>query len=160
MDARKDGTTRREAIRTLGAGMAAIGLAGRAPRAEAQTPKPGGTIRVSHPGTPRNLDPAKQVSGDEYMITNQVFETLIHYNYDGKLQPLLAESVEKSADLKTWTFNLRKGVQFHHGRELTSEDVKATIEHVLDPKTGCTLRTALEMIEAIETPSRSRCASG
>lgn len=153
MDARQEGRTRREAIKTLGVGIAAIGLGSRSRRAAAQTPKPGGTVRVSHPGTPRNLDPAKQVSGDEYMITNQVFETLVHYNYDGKLQPLLAESWEKSADLKTWTFNLRKGVQFHHGREMTSDDVKATLDHVLDPKTGCTLRTALEMIEVIETPS-------
>ena len=141
MDVHQGGTTRREAIKTLGAGITAIGLASRSQRAAAQTPKAGGTVRISHPGTPRNLDPAKQVSGDEYMITNQVFETLVHYNYDGKLQPLLAESWEKSADLKTWTFTLRKGVQFHHGRELTSDDVKATIEHVLDPKTGCTLRT-------------------
>jgi peptide/nickel transport system substrate-binding protein len=145
--------TRREALRTLGAGVA-VGFAASRPRgAGAQQPKRGGSIKVSHPGTPRNLDPAKQVSGDEYMITNQVFETLVHYNYDGKLQPLLAESWQKSPDLKTWTFNLRKGVKFHHGKELTAEDVKVTIEHVLDPKTGCPLRSSLEMIEAIETPA-------
>ncbi len=156
MDFQRGGATRREVIKALGAGIAAAGLASRPGRAEAQQPKAGGTVVVSHPGTPRNLDPAKQVSGDEYMITNQVFETLIHFNYDGKLQPLLAESWEKSADLKTWTFNLRKGVKFHHGKEMTSDDVKATIEHVLDPKTGCTLRTALEMIETIETPSPSQ----
>jgi peptide/nickel transport system substrate-binding protein len=153
MDGDQHGRTRREVIKTLGAAVAAVGVASPSRRAAAQTPKPGGTVRVSHPGTPRNLDPAKQVSGDEYMITNQVFETLVHFNYDGKLQPLLAESWEKSPDLRTWTFNLRKGVQFHHGREMNAEDVKTTIEHVLDPKTGCTLRTALEMIETIETPN-------
>ena len=153
MDFHRDGATRREVMKALGVGMAVAGLGSRPGGAEAQQPKSSGTVTVSHPGTPRNLDPAKQVSGDEYMITNQVFDTLVHYNYDGKLQPLLAESWEKSADVKTWTFNLRKGVKFHHGKEMTSEDVKATVEHVLDPKTGCTLRTALEMIETIETPS-------
>ena len=49
MDARQEGRTRREAIKTLGVGIAAIGLGSRSRRAAAQTPKPGGTVRVARP---------------------------------------------------------------------------------------------------------------
>ena len=56
--------------------------------------------------------------------------------YDEKLQPqpMLAESWDVSTDFKQIKLNLRKGVQFHTGRELTSEDVKWNILHVRDPK--------------------------
>ena len=133
--------------------MAAVGSSSPSRVPLAQTPKPGGTVRVSHLAR-RNLDPAKQVSGDEYADHQlQVFETRSTSTTTASCSRSMAESWEKSPDLRTWTFNLRKGVQFHHGREMNAEDVKTTIEHVLDPKTGCTLRTAPEMIEAIETPN-------
>ena len=36
---------------------------------------------------------------------------------------------DASADAKTWTFKLRKGVTYHNGREVTAEDVVASIDH-------------------------------
>ena len=41
----------------------------------------------------------------------------------------LAESWEASADVATWTFQLRKGVTYHDAREVTAEDVIASINH-------------------------------
>lgn len=110
----------------------------------------GGRITVSHAGTPRMLDPAKQNFGDEWNLAANIFDTLTIWNYDGTIQPLLAESWETSDDLKTWTFYLQKGVKFHNGQDLTANDVKATIEHVLDPATGSPLRTPLQTIESID----------
>jgi peptide/nickel transport system substrate-binding protein len=120
--------------------------------AAAGQPRTGGTLRVAHPGTPRQLDPAKQVSGDEYMVTLAVYDTLVWFNNDLSLQPQLAQSWDTSQDLKTWTFHLRQGVKFHHGKALDANDVVASLKRVLDPATGSTLRSSLEMIDTIEAP--------
>ena len=57
-------------------------------------------------------------------------------DYDDKLtpQPMLAESWDVSSDLTQIKLNLRKGVQFHTGREFTSDDVKYNLLRVRDPK--------------------------
>ncbi|TME97529.1 MAG: ABC transporter substrate-binding protein [Chloroflexi bacterium] len=120
--------------------------------AAAGQPKPGGTLRVAHAGTPRQLDPAKQISGDEYMITLGVYDTLVLFDKDLSLKPQLASSWETSQDLKTWTFKLQSGVKFHHGKALDANDVVMTIKRVLDPATGSVLRSSLTMIDTIEAP--------
>jgi len=51
------------------------------------------------------------------------------------LRPDLAEDYSISDDGKVFTFHLRKGVKFHNGRELTTEDVKYSIERVINPQT-------------------------
>lgn len=50
--------------------------------------------------------------------------------------PALAESWEISKDGKTYTFNLKKGVKFHNGREFEAKDVKYSIERLANPKTA------------------------
>ena len=58
--------------------------------------------------------------------------------------PDLAHSWEISKDGKTYTFFLRKGVLFHDGAELTSEDVKATFDRIVKPPKGISIpRTPL-----------------
>src|SRR2546430_1048901 len=52
-----------------------------------------------------------------------------------KLVAHLAESFTVSADGKSYTFKLRRGVKFHNGREVTAADVKYSLERTLNPKT-------------------------
>ena len=66
------------------------------------------------------------------------------------VKPDLAESWTASEDLKTWTFKLRSGVKFHHGRTLNSEDVVSTVKRILDPATGSRARTSLTMVNSVE----------
>jgi peptide/nickel transport system substrate-binding protein len=64
----------------------------------------------------------------------QVNEMLIDYDDDLKLMPRLAESWEQSTDNRSIKLNLRKGVQFHTGREFTSDDVEYNLLRARDPK--------------------------
>jgi len=66
----------------------------------------------------------------------QVFDRLTAYDDNLKPQPMLAESWEVTPDSKQITLHLRKGVQFHTGRDLTSEDIRANIIRAQNPKTG------------------------
>jgi peptide/nickel transport system substrate-binding protein len=65
---------------------------------------------------------------------------------DGTAQPWLAESWEASADAKKWAFKIRKGVTFSNGKELTVDDVVATLQRHSgeDTKSG-----ALGILKAI-----------
>jgi peptide/nickel transport system substrate-binding protein len=75
-----------------------------------------------------------QIGSTSVNTTFQVFDRLIEYDPSMTPMPMLAESWEQSTDLKQLKLNLRKGVQFHTGREFTSEDVKYNFMRVRDPK--------------------------
>jgi len=86
----------------------------------------------------RTLDPAFANSSVELFIVYPIFDALVRYppGKEGNLQaiePDLAEKWDVSADSKTYTFYLRKGIQFHKDYgELTAEDVKFTFDRMKD----------------------------
>jgi peptide/nickel transport system substrate-binding protein len=125
--------------------VAAAMLAGLASSVAAQ-----GTIRVAVGTTLNQLDLAKTTLGDEYIYVHLVFSGLTRIDRDLTVKPDLATSWEASEDLKTWTFKLREGVKFHHGRKLDAEDVVATIKRILDPNTGSRARANLSMVDKVE----------
>jgi peptide/nickel transport system substrate-binding protein len=98
-------------------------------------PKTGGTLRFAATADVPNLD-GHQRSAALTDTVWTVYDRLLQYDANGKVQPMLAESWEVAPDFKQIKFNLRKGVQFHTGRELTSDDVKWNILRVRDPKVG------------------------
>jgi len=108
-----------------------------------------GTVRVALGTTLSQLDPAKTTIGDEYVYVHLVFNGLSRIDPDMTVKPDLAESWSASDDLKTWTFKLRQGVKFHHGRVMDSEDVVATMKRILDPATGSRSRTSLSMVDNV-----------
>jgi ABC-type transport system substrate-binding protein len=61
-----------------------------------------------------------------------VYDRLFEQSPKG-LKPGLAERWDTSADGRTWTFTLRKGVKFHDGTPLTAHTVKASLDRVMDP---------------------------
>ena len=69
-----------------------------------------------------------------------------------KIIPELAESYEVSPDGLSYTFNLRKGVKFHDGSDLTSADVKYSFETLMDPDTGAVNKPVFNSVGSIETP--------
>ncbi|MBW2060950.1 MAG: ABC transporter substrate-binding protein [Deltaproteobacteria bacterium] len=110
-----------------------IGLFVVAP-AIAVEPQYGGTLRVAMT-PPRSLDPHMETYQQTTMVTNNTNNRLLRWNRDLTGVELdLAESWRRINDL-TYEFKIRKGVRFHdlppvNGRELTSADVKYSIERM------------------------------
>ncbi|GAA1811107.1 ABC transporter substrate-binding protein [Nesterenkonia flava] len=93
-----------------------------------------------------------QNQGSASMMLNSVLHRgLVMYDESGEIVPALAEEFEDE-DFQTYTFHLREGLTFHDGTDLTSEDVKATLEHLADPDTVAKLYPVTQGIESIETP--------
>lgn len=64
-----------------------------------------------------------------FSIHNNIFSPLFNRDENNELQPLLVESYENTDDT-TWKFELKDGVTFHNGDQLTAEDVKFTLERL------------------------------
>jgi peptide/nickel transport system substrate-binding protein len=109
-----------------------------------------GTLRATLNASLNQLYPAKATIGEEYIYNVLVFSGLVRIDENLKFQGELAERWESSPDLKTWTFYLRKGVKFHHGKELDSADVITTFKMVADPKTGSSARTHMDFVESFD----------
>lgn len=98
------------------------------------TPKHGGTLVFHHESDLRGLDPF--VSFDELSTMGEklIFESLLDYDLNANFVPRLATRLpDISPDGKVFRFELKKGVLFHNGRELTATDVQWSIEHMLLP---------------------------
>ena len=84
---------------------------------------------------PTGLDPTANASSSIGEITlYNLYETLTKINQDGSVSPLLAESWEVSPDLKTYTFQLRRGVKFHNGEPFNAHTVKFAFDRAAAEK--------------------------
>src|SRR5207247_2289572 len=93
----------------------------------------GGEYRRARADDPVTLDPAR--IGDIYSrsVAQQLFDGLVGFDQTLTVVPALAQYWKASRDGLTWTFTLRKGVKFHHGREVTADDVVYSFTRLLDP---------------------------
>ena len=101
----------------------------------AQAPRKGGHLKLGLEGGAATdvLDPAKCTSQVCFVTGRNWGDTLVESHPETGLPvPALAESWEASEDAKTWTFTIRSGVQFHNGKEMTIDDVVATLKRHSD----------------------------
>lgn len=92
----------------------------------------GGKLSVAYDSQPNSLDAQVSTTLFTRELSRTFFETLVTLNGDYQPVPHLAESIDVSDDRKTFTFNLRKGVKFHNGKEMTSEDVVASMNRWIE----------------------------
>jgi len=107
-----------------------------ASQAFAQDPQPGGEMVVTYQNDVATLDPAIGYDWQNWSMIKSLFDGLMDYEPGtSTLRTDLAESYEISEDGMTFAFKLRPGVKFHNGREMTADDVKYSIERVVNPET-------------------------
>lgn len=161
--ARRSHVGRRQFLR-LTAAAAVAGIASPAVTSAAEPkPKRGGVLR--HVGfEPPTWDIHGSVSYQTQLVSSMVNRTLFKFVNGAKygpsdytLVPDLAQKAEVSQDGRTYTITLRPGVHFENrppvnGRQVTSADVKWSMERALK-KSG--YASLLGRVEAIETPNTS-----
>lgn len=84
-------------------------------------------LTVAYDSQPNSLDAQMSTTLFTRELSRTFYETLVTLNGDYQPVPHLAESVDVSEDRKSYTFNLRQGVKFHNGDEMTAEDVVASM---------------------------------
>src|SRR5512134_3625636 len=102
-----------------------------------QKPVYGGSLTIAQGVEPPGLDPTTATSAAiPRVVYTNVLEGLLKIDRDGKIVPAVAIDVKTSKDGKEVTFRLKKGVKFHDGKVLDAEDVKFSLERMMDPKTA------------------------
>jgi peptide/nickel transport system substrate-binding protein len=101
---------------------------------------------------PANLDPRYATDGQSQRIDRLIFNGLVIRDSEMNLHGDLAESWE-TPDPLTYVFHLKRGVKFHDGRPLTSADVKATFEYMMNADNRSPKRGAFRLVASIEAPN-------
>ncbi len=117
----------------------------------ADEPRHGGTLTVGVASTSvtNGLDPHIILGDNTVWALSQIGEGLLHFDANMNIVPWLAHSYSISDDGLVYTFELEQGVRFHNGREMMAEDVKFSLERILDPETGSRRRQNLEIIDRV-----------
>jgi peptide/nickel transport system substrate-binding protein len=138
-------------ILCLGLTASSVALAG-------EQPQRGGMLRVALAGDPPSLDMHQEQTFMVAQPLGPVYNNLIVFdphNYPEIIGDL-AKSWTVSDDHLTYTFTLHDGVKFHDDSDLTSADVKASLDKVIFPPEGVVSprRSYYQMVKSIEAPDR------
>jgi len=123
---------------------------------------PQGSYRRPLGNDPRTLDPARISDIYGLSVTHESFDGLVRFDHTLTISPALAQYWRSSRDGLTWTFTLRKGVKFHHGREVTADDVVFSLTRILDPRTQSAAADLFTSIKGAQdfVRGRARAVSG
>jgi peptide/nickel transport system substrate-binding protein len=119
-------------------------------------PKRGGTLRIVQGA---DVQPATLMSQNNpnFSLDRLVFNFLVDYNHKTlEPEPQLATAWQKSADGKTLTFTLRKGVTFHDGRAFTAADVIADLKIVQRPEVASQVKAIANQIASMQAEGDDR----
>jgi ABC-type transport system substrate-binding protein len=122
--------------------------------AASDKPKRGGTLTIGISREPVLMHPMIATGSVERKVRDLMFESLLGVDAEGRIQPNLAESWTISENGRVYTFNLRRAVKFHDGREMTGQDVKYAITYAMNPKNGTYGASMLAPVDRVETEGK------
>jgi peptide/nickel transport system substrate-binding protein len=94
--------------------------------------QPKDTLTVALSSIISTLDPHMHFERVGILVNINMFDSLLHRTAKLEYEPSLATSWRALNDT-TWEFKLRKGVKFHNGDVMTAEDVKYSVDRVIEP---------------------------
>ena len=124
-----------------------------APAVAQETPRMGGVMKAAMIGEPPTLDLHATTATISWQIMWHVYESLYTLDRNMEPAPMLAEGHTISPDGRRYTIALRRGVKFHHGREMTSADVIASLTRW--GKLQTTGKAIWKHVEAVEATDPS-----
>lgn len=108
------------------------------------------SIVIALQGEPTSLDPQYPDDTNMFMITWQVYDSLVRFDGETlEIEPVLATSYEAVEDT-VWEFELREGVKFSDGTDFTAEDAAWSINRVIDSDYGSQFASDFETIDKAE----------
>src|SRR5215470_15757341 len=124
--------------------------------AQRENPRAGGELIFAVGGTPPSFDGHRETTFAMLHPIAPHYSTLLRFdplNYP-KIVGDVAESWAVAKDGLTYTFKIRKGIQFHDGSQLTAKDVKATYDKIVFPPEGVVSarQASYAMVDKIEAP--------
>ena len=134
-------------------------LAVTAPAGAQEKPRMGGELVFVVPAEPPSFDAHREETFAMLHPGAPHYNTLLRtdpFDRTGtKFIGDLAESWTVSADKRTYTFKIRRGVKFHDGSVLTAADVKASYDHIVFPPAGVvsSRQAQYKVVESIEAPA-------
>ena len=122
--------------------------------APAQDAHKGGRIVFGTIGEPSNLNPYISMDSASHEVADYIFISPLRYDKNLCIEPWAAESVELSADGRTLTIRLKKGILWEDGVELTADDLVYTVKTVAKPETGSPYAEDFMRIKSIEADDK------
>ncbi len=114
-----------------------------------EQPIAGGTLIQAVSTAPIGFDPHTAEASSSMTFYEIVYDRLVEFTPEMEVVPALAESFEVVDDT-TYRFSIRQGVTFHNGRELVADDVKYSIDRIMDPELGSPMRPFFSPVESLE----------
>jgi peptide/nickel transport system substrate-binding protein len=114
--------------------------------AQGETSGGASSVLVYGSGDYSSINPALYEHGEINLL---LFAGLMRHDADDRLVPALAEDFSYDGDRLVYTFRLREGLTFHDGEPLTAEDVKFTLETIMNPDNGSEIASNYEEIESV-----------
>ena len=105
-----------------------------------------GTTLVYGSADYTRINPAMDEHGEINLL---LFNGLTAHDGNDQIVPGLAETWDYDEQTYTYTFHLREGVKWHDGEPFTADDVKFTIEAIMDPENGSENAPNYEDVEEI-----------
>jgi peptide/nickel transport system substrate-binding protein len=103
--------------------------------AQPEGPQQGGRIILGSIGEPSNLIPPLASDGASHELADYIYVALLRYNKNIELEPWAAKKFEVLDGGLRFRFELRQGIHWFDGQELTAEDVEFTYKLMINPDT-------------------------
>src|SRR5262249_28743548 len=104
-------------------------------------------------GDPATLDPITTTEELGLLVVEMLFRPLVGIDRERRFLPGPALAPKGSEDGRTFTFSLDPKARWEDGSAVTSEDVRFTLETIVDPNSGAAnWSSALEGLERVEAP--------